>query len=72
MIIRVDADFKSNFVKFPESTMAKGLRLKRRKGHHYSVLEGNIPVLPPSQHGLIRNTGNKAGKKDHKHTSPQS
>jgi hypothetical protein len=62
MIIRADADFRSNLMEFPETTMAKGLRIKRRKGHQCGVLEANIPSLSPWQHG------NKAGRKDHKHT----
>jgi hypothetical protein len=58
MIIQADVDFKSNFMKFPESTLAKGLMIKIRKGHHCGVLEANIPFLPSCQHGQIRETGN--------------
>jgi hypothetical protein len=55
MIIRADADFKSNFIKLPGSTMAKVLRIKRRKGHHCGV-------LPPCQHRQTRETGERAGR----------
>jgi hypothetical protein len=76
MILRADVDFKSNCMKFPESIKTKQLRMKRREGHHYGVLEANIPFLPRCQHVPVTETGNETGRKGHKrsqtHITPLS